>query len=94
MSDYGCNGCESRWGGLATAHCGAPGCHKTFTCQSTADKHRAGSHVTGRYCLDPETAVNENPDSPHFGEKIFKLTDRKYPCWGLAGEMPTCWEKS
>jgi hypothetical protein len=63
----GCSNCYSRWGGLKTAHCSA--CHKTFTTPWAFDKHRDGSHVTGRFCREPE-AVG--------------LVDagRAYPCWG------------
>lgn len=93
MSDYKCNGCDSTWGGLNTAHCAAKGCHQTFTTASVFDKHRAGSHSKGRYCLDPETAVNEVEGSPHFGEKLFRLTDRAYPCWTQAGDREDWWKE-
>jgi hypothetical protein len=65
-----CARCRARWGGLKTAHCSA--CHETFTVVAAFDKHRAGSHARGRYCLDP-AAVG--------------LVDagRAYRCWGFPG---------
>lgn len=85
-----CNGCGSAWGGALTAHCS--NCHKTFSGLTAFDKHRAGSHTKGRYCLDPETVTEGNPRSARFGEPILDLTDRKYPCWGTAGEKPEFWD--
>ncbi|BCO51205.1 hypothetical protein [Mycobacterium paraintracellulare] len=62
--------CRARWGGLKTTHCSA--CHESFTVVAAFDKHRAGSHARGRYCLDP-AAVG--------------LIDagRAYRCWGYHG---------
>lgn len=93
MADIVCPGCGARWGGLETAHCMASGCHKTFSSYHAAEKHRAGSHVDGRYCLDPATAVNENPESPRFGKRLFKLTKRPYECWTTAGDLPEYWRR-
>ena len=42
-----CGGCDARWSGYRTAHCGS-GCHLTFTGVTTFDMHRNG----GR-CLRP-----------------------------------------
>jgi hypothetical protein len=42
-----CGGCDARWRGHRTAHCGS-GCHRTFTGVTTFDMHRNG----GR-CLTP-----------------------------------------
>lgn len=80
-----CNGCTSRWGGLSTAHC--TGCHRTFSGINAWEKHRAGSHTTikGRYCVDPETVLNKK------GEHVLALTNRAYPCWGMAGDKPEYW---
>jgi len=68
--NHTCSKCDSVWGGLNTAHCTA--CHHTFSGITAFDKHRTGSHVTGRYCLTP-TEVG--------------LVDsgRAYPCWGFPG---------
>jgi hypothetical protein len=35
---HGCGGCDNRWGGFRTAHCGA--CHETFTTPANFDRHR------------------------------------------------------
>ena len=68
---HGCPRCESRWGGLKTAHC--PACPETFTTVSTFDKHRAGSHPTStRHCLPP-------------GDVGLVDAGRAYPCWAQAG---------
>jgi hypothetical protein len=60
---HGCGGCDTRWGGFRTAHCGA--CHETFTTPANFDLHRAGSkdkrHDQGE-CSDPATrglVINE-----------------------------------
>lgn len=91
MSDIGCGRCDARWGGTRTSHCG--GCHQTFTGLSAFDAHRTGSHAK-RSCLNPATAVNQNEDSDSYGELIFKLTDRAYPCWALNSESPEFWKES
>lgn len=92
MADIGCGGCDSRWGGLLTSHC--TGCHQTFSGLTAFDKHRTGSHAKGRFCLDPRTTVDENPESASFGKPIFKLSERAYPCWGLNTESPEFWKES
>ncbi len=63
----GCPRCPNRWTGHNTAHC--PTCHQTFTGITAFDRHRTGSHTTGRTCLPPTQAG---------------LADagRNYPCWG------------
>lgn len=60
--------CGARWNGENTAHCS--GCHQTFTGLTAFDKHRSGSHVTGRHCQDPWD---------------IGLVDagRAYQCWGF-----------
>lgn len=78
-----CPRCPGRWSGANTCHCSV--CHITFSGYTAFDKHRAGSHAKGRYCLDPEAELDEE------GEKVFRLTSRAYPCWGLAGEKPEFW---
>ncbi|AEJ92194.1 hypothetical protein OPTIMUS_138 [Mycobacterium phage Optimus] len=92
MAEFGCARCDARWGGVRTAHCGS--CHETFSGLSAFEIHRAGSHSKGRYCLDPSTVTNENPDSADYGEKLFKRSARDYPCWSLAGDMPEFWSKA
>ena len=59
--------CGARFGGLNTAHCS--GCHQTFTGMTAFDRHRDGSHTTGRTCRTPDDV---------------DLIDagRSYPCWG------------
>lgn len=67
---FGCARCDNRWNGYKTAHCGAQGCHRTFTSTSAFDKHHDGSHANDtRHCVDPATVG---------------LVDagRSYPCWG------------
>jgi hypothetical protein len=65
-----CGSCTLRWGGLNTSHCN--GCHRTFTGMTAWEAHRTGTHVKGRYCLDPADVG---------------LVDagRSYPCWALPG---------
>src|SRR5262245_55341581 len=45
---HACGGCDARWGGFNTAHCGT--CHKTFGGVSGFDAHRSDGT-----CLDPAT---------------------------------------
>lgn len=90
MTNFGCARCASRWGGLLTAHCG--GCHQTFTGITAFDKHRVGP-PSNRICLDPSSAVNENPESDKFGERLFQMSGRAYPCWALEGEKPDFWKE-
>jgi hypothetical protein len=45
-----CARCGARWTGLTTCHCGASGCHCTFTSLRAFDIHRTGGH-----CNDPAT---------------------------------------
>lgn len=47
--------CGAWWTGLSRAHCAAAGCHRTFSCDSAADKHRAGKYGVDRRCIDPGT---------------------------------------
>lgn len=62
MSEYRCGGCDSHFGGLRTAHCGA--CHRTFTGITTFDKHRVRHK-----CIDPATVglVDAGRKYPCFG---------------------------
>lgn len=78
---YGCPRCESRWGGLNTGHCAA--CHITFSGITAFDQHRAGSHVKGRHCLDPETTVFQRKDGTEWS--LVKL-GRGYECWGFESD--------
>jgi hypothetical protein len=78
-----CPRCPARWGGANTSHCAA--CHRTFTGVQSFDKHRGGSHVKKRYCVDPETILNQK------GERVLELSKRAYPCWGAAGDKPDFW---
>lgn len=48
--------CGAWWTGLSRAHCAASGCHRTFSCDSAADKHRVGKFGVDRRCVDPATA--------------------------------------
>ena len=43
--------CGDWWTGLSRSHC--PSCHRTFSTDSAADKHRIGKHGTDRRCADP-----------------------------------------
>ena len=47
--------CGAWWTGLGRAHCPADGCHRTFSCDSAADKHRVGAFGVDRRCVDPAT---------------------------------------
>lgn len=45
--------CGAWWTGLSRAHC--PDCHRTFSVDSAADKHRVGKFGIDRRCVDPAT---------------------------------------
>lgn len=45
--------CGAWWTGTGRAHCPADGCHRTFSCDSAADKHRIGKFGIDRRCVDP-----------------------------------------
>ena len=45
--------CGSWWTGLSRAHC--PACHRTFSCDSAAEKHRIGKFGIDRRCVNPAT---------------------------------------
>lgn len=45
--------CGQSWSGASRAHCPATGCHRTFSCDSAADKHRVGQFGVDRRCVDP-----------------------------------------
>lgn len=55
--------CGAWWTGHTRAHCAAPGCHRTFSTDSAADRHRQGRFGIDRRCVDPATvglvAVNK-----------------------------------
>lgn len=76
-----CNGCDARFGGVNTCHCAAPGCHETFSTEQNYLRHRHRGK-----CIPPETLRNKH------GERVLKLLDRPYRCWGSADEMPRYWE--
>lgn len=68
-----CPRCDGRWNGLNTAHCGADGCHQTFTGPTAFDAHRARKFTDDtRHCVDPATVG------------LVKFS-RDYPCWALPG---------
>jgi hypothetical protein len=41
------------WTGSRRAHCGAGGCHRTFTSVSAFDRHRARAEDGDIVCVDP-----------------------------------------
>lgn len=45
--------CKQWWTGLSRAHC--PSCHRLFSTDGAADKHRVGKHGVDRRCVDPAT---------------------------------------
>ena len=45
--------CGAWWTGLGRSHCAAAGCHRTFSCDSAADKHRIGTFGVDRRCAHP-----------------------------------------
>lgn len=45
--------CGQWWTGPGRAHC--PACHRTFSTDSAADKHRVGKFGVDRRCVDPAT---------------------------------------
>jgi hypothetical protein len=46
--------CGHWWAGVGRAHCPAARCHRTFSCDSAAEKHRAGP-TGARQCVDPRS---------------------------------------
>lgn len=57
--------CGAWWTGLTRAHCAAPGCHRTFSVDSAADKHRKGAHGIDRHCVDPASVGLVPVDKPY-----------------------------
>lgn len=47
--------CGAWWTGLTRSHCPADGCHRTFSTDSAASKHRVGKFGIDRRCVDPAT---------------------------------------
>jgi len=45
--------CGAWWTGLTRSHC--PACHRTFSTDGAANKHRIGKFGTDRRCADPAT---------------------------------------
>jgi hypothetical protein len=45
--------CGAWWTGPSRSHCGAVGCHRTFSGESAADRHRVGTPGVDRRCVDP-----------------------------------------
>lgn len=43
--------CGKSWTGARRAHC--PACHRTFSGDSAADRHRVGQFGVDRRCADP-----------------------------------------
>lgn len=56
--------CGQWWTGNSRAHC--PACHKTFSTDSAADKHRIGKFGVDRRCVDPAT-VGLKPAAKPYG---------------------------
>jgi hypothetical protein len=54
--------CGNWWTGLTRAHC--PACHRTFSSDSAADKHRTGKFEADRHCADPATVGLVARDKP------------------------------
>jgi hypothetical protein len=48
-------GCGQWWTGVSRAHCPADGCHRTFSGDSAAERHRVGAPGLDRHCADPAT---------------------------------------
>lgn len=55
--------CGAKWTGSRRAHC--PSCHRTFSVDSAADKHRQGRHGIDRHCVDPATVGLVPVDKPY-----------------------------
>jgi len=55
--------CGQWWTGTSRAHC--PACHRTFSCDSAADKHRQGRYGIDRRCVDPATVGLVAVDRPY-----------------------------
>lgn len=56
--------CQRWWTGTGRAHCAAAGCHRTFSCESAAERHRVGTPGVDRRCVDPASvglAAREMP---------------------------------
>jgi hypothetical protein len=79
--------CGAWWTGLTRSHC--PACHRTFSVDSAADRHRKGAFGKDRRCVDPATvglvAVKkpygllwQNP-APAEGERVPGHWDRTPP---------------
>lgn len=54
-----CRACGATYSPNGGGHCSGPpfgGCCRTFASDAAFDKHRVGSYVTGRSCLDVTTA--------------------------------------
>lgn len=47
--------CGSWWTGTSRSHCAADGCHRTFSGETAADRHRQGRFGIDRRCVDPTT---------------------------------------
>lgn len=63
-----CSGCPETWTAAGAAHCGAPGCHRTFAGATLFDRHR---HARGEHggCLAPAAICAPN------GERIMFFRD-------------------
>jgi hypothetical protein len=59
--------CGRWWTGINRAHCAADGCHRTFSGDSAAEKHRVGSFGSDgdRRCVDPATVGLVARDMPY-----------------------------
>lgn len=45
--------CGAWWTGLSRSHCAALECHRTFSGETAANRHRIGKHGVDRRCVDP-----------------------------------------
>lgn len=48
--------CGSWWTGTRRVHCPADNCHRTFSSETAANKHRTGTFGVDRQCTDPAEA--------------------------------------
>lgn len=73
--------CGAWWTGHSRQHCAAPGCCRTFSSETAAERHR--KTVDGRrVCVDPAT-VGLVPNTKPWGT-----------CWSLPGAADRHWNRS
>ncbi|MEV6679460.1 hypothetical protein AB0N09_21785 [Streptomyces erythrochromogenes] len=76
--------CGAWWSGLSRAHCPAAGCHRTFSSDTAADRHRRGRFGIDRRCIDPAEA-GLVPTARTYGT-LWSLPAAAVPHWDLAPE--------